>query len=410
MAGAERPTARRRRRRGDHRHDDRDAARRAAGRRPGRVRRVLLLRDQRPHPDDLRIQPRRRRGPDDVRLPRARASCPATPSRSSTPTGWASSSAIGVERGRAARPDLKIGVCGEHGGDPASIATFYEAGLDYVSCSPFRVPVARLAAAQAVLGRSGGRGGKKAPAKKGRIGKESSRRPRPRGAQEGRRQEVGEEGGQEAAASPAPQRAQAATKRRRVGEEDPAKAAASAAGADRRRRPARRPRYRPTVAIPDEEVAQVRAATDIVGLIGEHVALRQQGRRWVGLCPFHGEKTPSFSVNAEEGLYYCFGCQASGDAISFVRADRDARLRRRRPAPGRPGRGHPARDRRAGRGPPAAAPSCSRRWSRRSPGTTSVSFRRPTPARPASTCAPGATTARSSASSGWAGRPTTGTP
>jgi len=74
------------------------------------------------------------------------------------------------------------------------------------------------------------------------------------------------------------------------------------------------------MAIPDEEVAQVRAATDIVGLIGEQVALRQQGRRWVGLCPFHAEKTPSFSVNAEEGLYYCFGCQASGDAISFVRA------------------------------------------------------------------------------------------
>jgi DNA primase len=74
------------------------------------------------------------------------------------------------------------------------------------------------------------------------------------------------------------------------------------------------------MAIPDEEVAQVRAATDIVALIGEHVALRHQGRRWVGLCPFHGEKTASFSVNAEEGLYYCFGCQASGDAISFVRA------------------------------------------------------------------------------------------
>jgi DNA primase len=74
------------------------------------------------------------------------------------------------------------------------------------------------------------------------------------------------------------------------------------------------------MAIPDEEVAQVRAATDIVALIGEQVALRHQGRRWVGLCPFHGEKTASFSVNAEEGLYYCFGCQASGDAISFVRA------------------------------------------------------------------------------------------
>ncbi|HEX3946781.1 MAG TPA: CHC2 zinc finger domain-containing protein [Acidimicrobiales bacterium] len=74
------------------------------------------------------------------------------------------------------------------------------------------------------------------------------------------------------------------------------------------------------MAIPDEDVAQVRASTDIVALIGEHAALRQAGRRWVGLCPFHAEKTPSFSVNAQEGFYYCFGCQASGDAISFVRA------------------------------------------------------------------------------------------
>ena len=56
-----------------------------------------------------------------------------------------------VEKGRAARPGLKIGICGEHGGDPASIAFFNEVGLDYVSCSPFRVPVARLAAAQAAL-------------------------------------------------------------------------------------------------------------------------------------------------------------------------------------------------------------------------------------------------------------------
>ncbi len=58
---------------------------------------------------------------------------------------------IGVERGRETRPGLKVGVCGEHGGDPESIATFYAAGVDYVSCSPYRVPVARLAAAQAVL-------------------------------------------------------------------------------------------------------------------------------------------------------------------------------------------------------------------------------------------------------------------
>ncbi len=58
---------------------------------------------------------------------------------------------IAVEKGRSVRPNLKIGICGEHGGDPASIAFCDEIGLDYVSCSPFRIPVARLAAAQAVL-------------------------------------------------------------------------------------------------------------------------------------------------------------------------------------------------------------------------------------------------------------------
>ncbi len=73
------------------------------------------------------------------------------------------------------------------------------------------------------------------------------------------------------------------------------------------------------MAVPPEEIAQVRAATDIVGLIGEQVALKKAGRRWSGLCPFHGEKSPSFSVNAEEGLFYCFGCHKSGDAITFVR-------------------------------------------------------------------------------------------
>jgi pyruvate,orthophosphate dikinase len=57
----------------------------------------------------------------------------------------------GVERGRATRPDLKVGVCGEHGGDPKSIRFFAALGFDYVSCSPFRVPVARLAAAQAAI-------------------------------------------------------------------------------------------------------------------------------------------------------------------------------------------------------------------------------------------------------------------
>jgi pyruvate,orthophosphate dikinase len=58
---------------------------------------------------------------------------------------------VGVEKGRKVKPNLKIGVCGEHGGDPASIRFFHEVGLDYVSCSPYRVPIARLAAAQAQL-------------------------------------------------------------------------------------------------------------------------------------------------------------------------------------------------------------------------------------------------------------------
>jgi pyruvate, orthophosphate dikinase len=58
---------------------------------------------------------------------------------------------IAIERGRAARPGLEVGICGEHGGDAASIRFFHRAGLDYVSCSPFRVPIARVAAAQAAI-------------------------------------------------------------------------------------------------------------------------------------------------------------------------------------------------------------------------------------------------------------------
>jgi len=73
------------------------------------------------------------------------------------------------------------------------------------------------------------------------------------------------------------------------------------------------------VGIVDEDIAKVRAATDFVAVVSEHLALRRVGTRWVGLCPFHTEKSPSFSVNAEMGLYYCFGCGAKGDAISFVR-------------------------------------------------------------------------------------------
>jgi pyruvate,orthophosphate dikinase len=60
---------------------------------------------------------------------------------------------IATQRGRKTRPKIKLGICGEHGGDPASVVFCHEVGLDYVSCSPFRVPIARLAAAQAALGK-----------------------------------------------------------------------------------------------------------------------------------------------------------------------------------------------------------------------------------------------------------------
>ncbi len=69
----------------------------------------------------------------------------------------------------------------------------------------------------------------------------------------------------------------------------------------------------------DEDVARVREATNIVAVVSEHLALRRVGRRYQGLCPFHTEKTPSFTVNPELGLYHCFGCGVGGDAISFVR-------------------------------------------------------------------------------------------
>ncbi len=60
---------------------------------------------------------------------------------------------IAIQMAKTVRPKIKLGVCGEHGGDPSSVQFCHEIGLDYVSCSPFRVPIARLAAAQAALGK-----------------------------------------------------------------------------------------------------------------------------------------------------------------------------------------------------------------------------------------------------------------
>jgi len=88
---------------------------------------------------------------------------------------------MGVKKGRSTKDDLKVGICGEHGGDPASVKFCHRTGLDYVSCSPFRVPIARLAAAQAVIEESGGPSGKgkgkpKAKPKKKAAAKKSTKK------------------------------------------------------------------------------------------------------------------------------------------------------------------------------------------------------------------------------------------
>lgn len=71
--------------------------------------------------------------------------------------------------------------------------------------------------------------------------------------------------------------------------------------------------------ISDQDIIRVKESVDIVALISEHVPLKRTGRRYSGCCPFHDEKTPSFSVNPEMGFYYCFGCHKKGDAITFLR-------------------------------------------------------------------------------------------
>ena len=72
------------------------------------------------------------------------------------------------------------------------------------------------------------------------------------------------------------------------------------------------------MAIVDEDLERLRATVSIVDVVQQHVALRSVGRNWVGLCPFHGERSPSFNVREETGRYRCFGCSASGDVFNFV--------------------------------------------------------------------------------------------
>jgi DNA primase len=71
--------------------------------------------------------------------------------------------------------------------------------------------------------------------------------------------------------------------------------------------------------IKDASVEEVKAAADIVSVVSARTQLRKAGPRYVGRCPFHEERTPSFSVNPVEKFYYCFGCGAKGDVITFVR-------------------------------------------------------------------------------------------
>lgn len=69
--------------------------------------------------------------------------------------------------------------------------------------------------------------------------------------------------------------------------------------------------------IPEEVIDQVRNQADIVDIIGNYVQLKKQGRNYSGLCPFHGEKTPSFSVSPEKQMFHCFGCGKGGNVFSF---------------------------------------------------------------------------------------------
>src|SRR5215471_451214 len=75
----------------------------------------------------------------------------------------------------------------------------------------------------------------------------------------------------------------------------------------------------PDLDINDTVLAELRSAADIVAVINDHTTLKKAGRSWKGLCPFHNERTPSFTVDRDKLLYHCFGCGAGGDVIHFVR-------------------------------------------------------------------------------------------
>src|SRR6187397_1882702 len=74
--------------------------------------------------------------------------------------------------------------------------------------------------------------------------------------------------------------------------------------------------------IRDEDVAAVKAASDIVNIVSQTTQLRKQGAEFVGRCPFHADNSPSFAVNAGTNVYYCFGCGAKGDVVTYVQGAR----------------------------------------------------------------------------------------
>jgi DNA primase len=70
--------------------------------------------------------------------------------------------------------------------------------------------------------------------------------------------------------------------------------------------------------IPDDKIEEIRRRADIASLIGEYVTLKKAGRNYLGLCPFHREKTPSFTVSPDKQMFYCFGCSEGGNVFSFL--------------------------------------------------------------------------------------------
>ncbi len=73
-----------------------------------------------------------------------------------------------------------------------------------------------------------------------------------------------------------------------------------------------------TIYIPEDKVSEIKNATDIVDVVSEVVILKKTGKNYVGLCPFHSEKTPSFTVSPEKQIFYCFGCTVGGNVFSFL--------------------------------------------------------------------------------------------